>query len=336
MPPIAVVILNWNTAAGLREFLPQVLASTDPSLADVIVVDNGSTDASPRVLQEEFPAVTTLLYEENYGFAGGYNRALRWCASRGYPYTVLLNSDVAPAEGWLRPLYDYMEAHPRCGACQPKILSYRQPEMFEYAGASGGYIDRWGYPYCRGRILGTVEADRGQYDDAVNIDWATGAALMVRTALYIEAGGLDEAFFAHMEEIDLCWRIRLMGYSLAVVPRSAVFHLGGGSLPADNPRKTYLNFRNNLLLLYKNVPRPRRGRVLLVRRLLDTLAWAQFLVTARWGNARAVWRAHRHYARMRRQYAGYPAPGADLLAPRGSILCDYYLRRRRHFRPYKR
>lgn len=327
---IAVIILNWNTAEGLHEFLPQVIKATDPAEADVIVADNGSTDHSRQVLQQEFPEVKTLLFDQNYGFAGGYNRALRWAAEQGYEYAVLLNSDVAPARHWLRPMLDYMEAHRQCGACQPKILSYSHPEMLEYAGAAGGYIDRWGYPYCRGRLFDTVEADTGQYDDIVDVDWATGAALMVRTDVYERAGRLDEGFFAHMEEIDLCWRIRLMGYTVAVVPESRVRHLGGGSLAMGSPRKTYLNFRNNLLLLHKNLPSPRRARVLLVRRLLDAVAWGRFALTGQWAQCAAIWKAHRHFARMRRQY---PRNNyiPDLLSRHPSILWQYYIKGRRHF-----
>ena len=332
-PQCAVIILNWNGAALLREFLPSVVENTDAAYGRVIVVDNGSTDDSVCVLENEFPGVTLWKFSENYGFAGGYNRALEMADHQGFKYTVLLNSDVMTAPGWLEPLVTYLDEHPDAGAVQPKILSYKEPTMFEYAGASGGFIDRHGYPYCRGRILGTCETDNGQYDSIIPIFWATGAALTVRTSMYRRLGGLDEAFFAHMEEIDLCWRILLSGSNIYVVPKSVVYHLGGGSLPASNPRKTYLNFRNNLLLLHKNLPDSTRSRKLFVRRLLDTVAWARFVATFDFANASAVWRAHRDFAKMRKKYTSHPA--VDLLDERNdthrNILTDYYLLGRRTF-----
>ena len=326
MPKCAVIILNWNGARLLRQYLPSVVANTDPALATVIVADNGSTDESLTVLRDEFQSVTVWPFDTNHGFAGGYNLCLQRAAKEGYTYTVLLNSDVETPAGWLEPMLSYMESHPDVGACQPKLLSYSDREMFEYAGASGGFIDRNGYPYCRGRVFSVCERDNGQYDDVIDIFWATGACLLVRTELYLQVGGLDELFFAHMEEIDLCWRIQLAGYSLRVVPQSVAYHLGGGSLPAGNPRKTYLNFRNNLLLLHKNLPDSTRGRTLLWRRLLDTVAWAKFALTLDLKNAGAVWRAHRDFARMRKQYTTHP--DRDLLhtSPRRpNILTAFYL-----------
>ncbi|MBJ2187074.1 MAG: glycosyltransferase family 2 protein [Muribaculaceae bacterium] len=327
-PRVAVIILNWNGAKLLREYLPQVLAATNPDIARVIVADNGSDDDSRRILAEEFPQVETMLFERNYGFAEGYNRAL---AASPCPYTVLLNSDVAPVPGWIEPLYKFMESHPEAGACQPKLLAYLNRDSFEYAGACGGYLDRNGYPYCRGRIFDICEKDKGQYDTVAEVDWASGAALMVRTAAYIKAGGLDADFFAHMEEIDLCWRMRLQGWKLYAVPESVVYHLGGGSLPASNPRKTYLNFRNNLLMLHKNLPDSTRARTLLWRRLLDTVAWAKFVATLDWANARAIFKAHRDFAAMRKNYTEHPA--ADLLHHPGApdILTAFYLKGRKTY-----
>lgn len=322
MKPVAVIILNWNGEKLLREFLPSVITNTDAAIADVIVADNGSTDSSTALLAREFPQVKVLAFKENLGFAGGYNRALR---DTGYRYTVLLNSDVETPAGWLRPLHDFMEAHPEAGGCQPKILAYTDKSRFEYAGAAGGYIDRNGYPYCRGRIFATVEEDCGQYDTPAEVFWATGAALMVRTDLYNRLGGLDERFFAHMEEIDLCWRMQLAGWQQWCVPASHVYHLGGGSLPADNPRKTYLNFRNNLLLLHKNLPEADLRAALLRRRLLDTVAWARFIVTGDFANARAILKAHRDFRRMRRNYTSHPSKNL-LRAGRPDILTAYYLR----------
>lgn len=321
MKKVAVIILNWNGEKLLREFLPKVIENTNSEWAQVIVADNGSTDHSVEILKKEFPEVELLILDKNYGFAEGYNRAL---AATGYPYTVLLNSDVAPAPGWIEPLHEYMEAHPQVAACQPKILSYREPEYFEYAGACGGFLDKHGYPYCRGRFFANCERDEGQYERPLEVFWASGAALMVRTDLYLQAGGLDASFFAHMEEIDLCWRLQLAGHKIAVVPQSAIYHLGGGSLPADNPRKTYLNFRNNLLMMQKNLPRSSRGRKLFVRRLLDTAAWAMYIVTGKFAHASAILKAHRDFAKMRKNYD--TDPREDLLTGKVDILISYYLR----------
>lgn len=331
-PDTAIIILNWNGERLLNEFLPKVIENTDRARADIIVADNGSTDRSVEIIRQFEPDVKLLILDRNYGFAGGYNRAIE---RTRYKYTILLNSDVAPARGWNSALQDFMDANPDVGACQPKILSYTAlPErVFEYAGACGGFLDKNGYPYCRGRIFATTEPDRGQYDTPMPIFWASGAALMIRTDLYLSVGGLDEDFFAHMEEIDLCWRVLLLGNKIMSVPAAEVYHLGGGSLPASNPRKTYLNFRNNLLLLHKNLPDSVRGRKLLVRRLLDTLAWARFVVVLDFANAKAVFKAHRDFARMRRAYSVHPAvsllgsyPGTER-----NILTDYYLRGRRTF-----
>lgn len=322
---VSVIILNWNGAALLEEYLPSVVANTPADKAQVVVADNGSTDSSLQLLAERFPSVKVIRFPENYGFAEGYNRAL---ALTDTPYTVLLNSDVAVPQGWLEPLIDAMERDPQLGACQPKIISYRDRSRFEYAGAAGGFIDRNGYPYCRGRIFDVVEEDHGQYDTQIPVFWASGAALMVRTDLYRQVGGLDARFFAHMEEIDLCWRMQLAGYTIAAVPASEVYHLGGGSLPASNPRKTYLNFRNNLLLLHKNIPARDLRATLLRRRLLDTIAWAKFVATFDWANAAAVLRAHRDFRTMRRHYTAHPDSNL-LREPRQriNIILARYLRR---------
>lgn len=330
--PIAVIILNWNGAKLLQEFLPSVYKNTNSQLADVIVADNGSVDNSREVLQSEFPTVKTILFDENYGFAEGYNLAIKKCQE--YKYTVLLNSDVQVGENWLEPLYDYCEKHPDVAACQPKILSYKEPHKFEYAGAAGGFIDKLGYPYCRGRIFSTVEQDSGQYDtEPIDIMWATGAALFVRTNVYLSVGGLDKKFFAHMEEIDLCWRIHLAGYKIKAVTSGKVFHLGGGSLPASNPRKTYLNFRNNLLLLHKNLSRKDGKKLLFIRRLYDTLAFFMFVVKCDFKNAKAIIKAHMDFKKMRKEYISFPEknligvlPGSDC-----NIIIDYYLKGRKTF-----
>lgn len=328
--PVAVIILNWNGSRLLREYLPSVVATTDPAIGRVIVVDNGSDDDSLEVLRNEFPEVETIAFDKNLGFAAGYNKAIEMTR---YPYTVLLNSDVRTSQGWLKPLYDFMESHPEVGAIQPKLLSDSDPTSFEYAGACGGFIDRNGYPYCRGRIFADCERDNGQYDTVADIFWATGACLMVRSELYLRVGGLDSRFFAHMEEIDLCWRILLSDHSIKAVPDSKVYHLGGGSLPASNPRKTYLNFRNNLLMLHKNLPDSVRAPKLFKRRLLDTIAWAKFVATLDFKNAAAIVRAHRDFARMRREYNIHP--DRNLLGERPdtriNILTSYYLKRKRKY-----
>lgn len=326
--PVAVIILNWNGAHLLREYLPSVVKHTPQEIAEVIVADNGSTDDSLKVLAEEFPMVKVMAFDTNYGFAEGYNKALLATSNK---YTVLLNSDVAVKDDWLTPLYRFMETHEEYAGCQPKIRSYLRPEMFEYAGAAGGFIDCNGYPFCRGRIFAEVEHDRGQYDgDPIDIDWATGACLMVCTELYNRVGGLDKHFFAHMEEIDLCWRLRAEGYRLAAVTDAAVYHLGGGSLPAENPRKTYLNFRNSLLMLHKNLPQKRRGFMLIKRRLLDTLAWCMFMAKGDLANAKAILKAHHDFRTMRDNLYTRPSGTLDLpSAP--NLLTGYYLRGRRTY-----
>ena len=291
----SVIILNWNGAAMLRKYLPSVVAHTPE--AEVIVADNGSTDESPAVLKKEFPSVRTIVLDKNYGFAEGYNRAIEQVESE---YVVLLNSDVEVTAHWLAPLLDYMDAHAEVAAVQPKIRSDRQRAFFEHAGAAGGFINALGYPYCRGRILWSVEEDKGQYDTPVEVDWTSGACMCVRTKVYKECGGLDAAFFAHMEEIDLCWRMRNAGWHLVCLPQSTVYHLGGGALSYDSPRKTYLNHRNNLLMIYKNKKHP--FGVLFVRFFLDYAAACFYLLQGRWGACKAVFAARCDYHRMRRAY----------------------------------
>ena len=291
----SVIILNWNGAEMLRTYLPSVVANT--ANADVIVADNGSTDNSLEVLKTEFPTVKTILLDRNYGFAEGYNRAIDQVDSE---YVVLLNSDVETPEGWLRPLLEYMDAHAEVAAVQPKIRSWRKKDYFEHAGAAGGYLNALGYPYCRGRRVWGVEQDKGQYDTVVNIDWTTGACMCVRTQVYKDLGGLDASFFAHMEEIDLCWRMRNKGWKLACVPQSMVYHLGGGSLSYDNPRKAYLNHRNNLLMIYKNKQHP--YGVLFVRFFLDYAAACVYLLQGHPKSCKAVFEARRDYKRMRKAY----------------------------------
>ena len=294
---IAVVILNWNGAEMLRRFLPSVVEHSY-SLGEVIVADNGSTDESLEILQQEFPEVRTLVLDRNYGFAEGYNEAFRQLeiiAPQRYEYYLLLNSDVRVTADWLRPLHTYMEQHPEVAAAQPKLRAEWAHDTLEYAGAAGGYIDRYGYPFCRGRLLSVVEKDRGQYDDNASIFWATGAALLIRQSDWWDVGGLDGRFFAHNEEIDLCWRLRARGRGIVCIPESVVYHVGGGTLPQEHPRKTYLNFRNNLTMLFKNLPDAELKHVMRVRRFLDFVAFVQFLVKGDWANAKAVRKARRDF-----------------------------------------
>lgn len=325
MKKLGVIILNWNGLALLKEFLPTAARFTISPDADLIVADNGSSDDSVEWIRANHPEVKVIPFKENLGFSGGYNRAL---AETDYPYTVLLNSDVEVTENWYQPLLSFMETHEDVGAVQPKIRAARNKEYFEYAGAAGGYIDNLGYPYCRGRLFDIVEKDEGQYDgEPADVCWASGACLMVRSELYRRLGGLDEAFFAHQEEIDLCCRMIAAGYRVCALSDSIVYHVGGASLSMGNPRKTYLNFRNNLLLLHKNLP-PRRGkRLLLVRRLVDSLAFLMFAVKGDWGNARALLKAHRDFRKMRGNYKNLPAedrlrnlPGAD----RSALMMRYF------------
>ena len=337
MKQVAVIILNWNGAELLRRYLPTVIAGTDDAIADIIVADNGSTDDSLAVLEQDFPEVKVLKFDKNYGFAEGYNLAIEQTM---YPYTVLLNSDVRTPQGWLNPLLDYLEAHPDVGAVMPKLLHDCDDgkEKFDYAGAAGGYIDRHGYPFCRGRIFEYVEEDKGQYDDGPkSVFWATGACLMVRSQLYHDVGELDKDFFAHMEEIDLCWRIRLAGNELMMVPASHVYHLGGGSLSKSNPLKTYLNFRNNLLLLHKNLPRNEGKRLLFTRRLMDTLAFGMALGKFHFKDAGAIVRAHRDFRRMRKNYTSQPDVNLlkQLPEERVNIITAHYLRGVKRFTDLK-
>ncbi|MGL4853136.1 MAG: glycosyltransferase family 2 protein [Phocaeicola sp.] len=293
---VAVVILNWNGEAMLRRFLPSVVEHSSQDGVGVYVADNGSTDESRQLIHSDFPTVQWIQLPQNYGFAEGYNQALK---SIQATYVVLLNSDVEVTPNWLTPMVNYLENHSEVAACQPKILSERSRHSFEHAGAAGGYIDTYGYPFCRGRMFDEVELDQGQYDSVASLFWASGAALCIRLKEFQEVGGFDASFFAHMEEIDLCWRLRSRGRKIVCIPQSSVYHLGGGTLQPENPHKTFLNFRNNLLMLYKNLPDAEWKRVCLVRFLLDWLAFFVFLSKGEKGNALAVYKARRAFAQMR-------------------------------------
>ena len=299
MKKVAIVILNWNGCKMLRGYLPSVLQySRDEAM--VYVADNASTDDSLEMLRREFPEVKLILLEKNWGFAEGYNRALRQIEAE---YYLLLNSDIEVTHHWLTPMIEYLDIHEEVAACQPKLLSVFDKDRFEYAGASGGYLDRYGYPFCRGRIFETVELDDGQYDYQTDCLWATGAALMIRSKDYWEAGGLDGLFFALNEEIDLCWRLRIRGKRIVCLPESYVYHVGGGTLPKSNPMKTFLNFRNNLTMLYKCLPEEDLKPVMRWRWWLDYLAaWEMLILKRNMGDFKAVYRARRAFKRWRKEF----------------------------------
>lgn len=327
MKKTAVVILNYNGAGMLRLFLPSVIKYSPE--ASIYVADNGSSDESCDVVRNEFPAVKLMVLDHNYGFAEGYNRAL---AQVDEEYAVLLNSDVEVTRGWLSPMTQFLDSNPEVAACQPKLLSFKQKDFFEYAGAAGGFIDKWGYTFCRGRIFNTVERDSGQYDDTTDVFWATGAALMIRNEVYKNNGGLDGRFFAHMEEIDLCWRLRSRGYRIACVPQSHVYHVGGATLKKENPQKTYLNFRNNLLMIYKNASDCQLKKIMLFRKVFDNVAALKFLASGDYAAFKAVRKARRDFKAMRAGYDKARAENMKLAVTtripevlKSSILYKYYL-----------
>lgn len=293
-PKVAVVILNWNGLKYLQQFLPSVIASTWPNL-DIVVGDNGSTDDSLTYLRARYPEIKIIENNVNYGFTGGYNRVLSQVDA---DYYILLNSDVEVPAGWIEPMIEMMEADDNVAAAAPKIRSYGQKTHFEHAGAAGGFIDKHGYPFCRGRIFYEIEEDTGQYNTAGEIFWASGASLFIKKKHWDVSGGFDESFFAHMEEIDLCWRLKNMGYKVMYCPESEIYHVGGGTLNAENPFKTYLNFRNNLLLLRNNLPAGRAFWVICIRMWLDLLALFRFLSEGKRKDAWAVSKAHRSFLKM--------------------------------------
>jgi GT2 family glycosyltransferase len=285
---VAVVILNWNGKKFLEKFLPSLLANSSDQ-AEIIVADNASSDDSVEYLKSNFPGIRIIQHQKNFGFAKGYNLAL---AQVEADYFILLNSDIEVTPNWIQPVIELMESDALIAACQPKIRSYAEPQKFEYAGAAGGFIDKYGYPFCRGRMFLSIEEDNGQYDDTIEIFWATGACMFVRAGLFLQFGGLDEDFFAHMEEIDFCWRLKNEGYKIMYCPSSVVYHIGGGTLPKISWRKTYLNFRNNCILLYKNLPDNLLPEVFAKRLILDGIAALKFLITAGFKDFFAVSKAH--------------------------------------------
>jgi len=330
MPQVAVVILNWNGKRFLETFLPPLIEHTDADI-EIIVADNASTDNSVSFVQKQFPRIRIIQNPNNEGFARGYNLALKEVKA---DYYILLNSDVEVTDDWIHPIISLMESDPMIGACQPKIRSYHHRDEFEYAGAAGGYIDKYGYPFCRGRVFLTIEKDTGQYNDQVEISWATGACLFVRSDLFNQLGGFDDDFFAHMEEIDYCWRLHNYGYRVMYSPSSTVYHVGGGTLPKVSWRKTYLNFRNNFMLLYKNLPSSLLFKVFAVRLILDGVAAFKFLIQAGFKDFWAVAHAHISF------YAALPSlykkrkqlkHGSMKMMYRQNMVFEYYLRGKKHF-----
>ncbi len=332
---IAIVILNWNGVRLLRQFLPSVVKNSLNESTTIVVADNGSTDESLLVLRNEFPEVGILDLKQNFGFARGYNEALKQIDA---DYFVILNSDVEVTAGWLDSPIRLMENDSLIAAVQPKILAYHQKTHFEYAGAAGGFIDRFGYPFCRGRIFNEVEADNGQYDCISDIFWATGACMFVRASAFEDAGGFDADFWAHMEEIDLCWRLKNKGFRIVYTPESTVYHVGGGTLSYDNPRKLFLNFRNNLWLLYKNLPPKQLYVTLFLRMILDGIAALKLLTEFNVKGILAVLKAHYQFycslpvlkrKRKELKLKGYFDLPDQKLPP--SIVVQFYLRKRKWF-----
>lgn len=335
MATVSVVILNYNGRNFLQQFLPSVIRHT-PAEYQIVVADNASDDDSVEFVRGHYPAVKLILNATNGGFSKGYNEALKKIESK---YYVLLNSDVEVSDGWCEHVISEMEKDPKIAAAQPKVLSFQEKNRFDYAGAAGGYIDMFGYPFCRGRIFDEIEEDKGQYDDMREIFWATGACLFVRSDVYHKAGGLDEDFFAHMEEIDLCWRIRNMGYRILYIPQSRIYHVGGGTLSRLSPRKTYLNFRNNLFLLFKNHASSGFVVKMFFRIILDLVAALKFLSSGQFAHFTAVLKAHLSFLgdlgkfREKRKQIKSLITRYDTtcIYPR-SIVWDFFVKKRRTFK----
>lgn len=331
-PLVAIVILNWNGKKFLEQFLPSVVASTYHN-KKIIVADNASSDDSIAFLTKNYPQVSIIINPGNEGFARGYNLALKQVTA---DYYVLLNSDVEVTPAWIEPIISLMEADKKIAACQPKLLSHANKNQFEYAGASGGWMDKYGYPFCRGRIFEVCETDNGQYDSVQPCFWASGAAMFVRADLYHEQGGLDEFFFAHQEEIDLCWRLQLAGYFIYVQPSSIVYHVGGGTLPKGNSRKTFLNFRNNLVMLYKNLPRPSLFFILILRMMLDVVAAYKALFAGDGQSFFAIAKAHLHFFKwilFQQKQSLFPKERKHKAAGiyHGLIIWQYFMQKKNKF-----
>lgn len=327
--------MNWNGRNFLEKFLPTLLAHTQDPATEIIVADNDSSDDSVAFLTEKYKNLRLIRLERNHGFAGGYNETLRHVEAE---YYLLLNSDIEVTPGWLSPLVDHLDRHSDVAACSPILLDQQQRDMYEYAGAAGGYIDRYGYTFCRGRIFHTLEPYSGELKHPLEVFWTSGACMLIRSSLFREAGGFDAHFFAHMEEVDLCWRLKNRGHNLTVVPAAQVYHVGGGTLPKSNPFKTYLNFRNNLFLLYKNLPGEQLGPTLRKRMLLDGISALRFLLTLKFGDVKAILRAHRDFRKKKSDYMETRKQNAPFIKKtrhpemyNRSIVFDYFLAGRKYF-----
>jgi GT2 family glycosyltransferase len=332
----AIVILNWNGKSFLEKFLPSLIKNTPQDGSGIIIADNNSTDNSIEFLNKNYQNLRQIIFDKNYGYAGGYNKALDQIEAQ---YFVLLNSDIEVSENWLSPLIRLLDSDSKIAACQPKIKSFDQKTNFEYAGASGGFIDKFGYPFCRGRILDKTEADANQYNDIRDVFWATGACLVIRADLFKKVGGFDNDFFAHMEEIDLCWRLKNAGYRIVCNPESTVYHVGGGTLPNNSPFKLYLNFRNNLFLLYKNLPKGKLFSRLIPRMILDGLSAIVFLLKFEFSNYFAVLKAHIHFYmslkklhKKRNEILSKTINANHKEIYSKSIVIDYYVRKKKVFK----
>jgi GT2 family glycosyltransferase len=310
---VAIVILNYNGRYYLEKFLPNIVEYADGHA--IWIADNASTDHSLEWVNAHYPALNTLVISENKGYAGGYNEALKHISA---DYYILLNSDIEVTPNWIAPVISFMDSDIRIAACQPKIRAYDLPTHFEYAGAAGGFMDYLGYPFCRGRIFDTREEDLGQYDDERDVFWATGACLFIRSSAFHQASGFDESFFAHMEEIDLCWRLLNLKYRITYCGKSVVYHVGGGTLHKSNPRKTFLNYRNNLIMLFKNLPKGRRWKTVMIRLLLDGISSVRFMAAGAWPDVIAIVRAHFAFYRM--------IPGMVKQNPRTKFRAPLYYR----------
>jgi len=319
----AIVILNWNTRNHLETFLPFLIKYSTREDVDIIVADNGSTDDSAAFLKANYPQIRLILLDKNYGFAEGYNKALKEIEAE---YYIIINSDIEVTDNWIPPLIDLLESNSEIVACMPKLRSYFNRDYFEYAGAAGGFIDKYGYPFCKGRLFETIEKDEGQYDGNYQVFWATGACMVIKANKFHEVGGFDPYFFAHQEEIDLCWRLQNQGYKIYCTTQSVVYHLGGGTLPKSNPRKTYLNFRNNLVLLDKNLPRKVWYRILFIRLVLDGLAALKFMIGTHPGEFSAVFKAHMSFYQylFKKNSVKPPVQSLKLIYPK-SIVYQYYV-----------
>jgi GT2 family glycosyltransferase len=319
---IAVVILNWNGVKLLEQFLPSVIQYSPE--ATVYVADNASTDESIAFVKNNYPTIKIVQNKTNQGFAGGYNDALQHIDAEIY---ALVNSDIEVTENWLKPILDTFEAEPETAIIQPKILDFKKKDHFEYAGAGGGFIDQFGYPFCRGRIFDTLEKDNGQYNDKIEIFWASGACFFIRSAVYKELKGFDEDFFAHQEEIDLCWRTINRGYKIKYNSESTVYHVGGATLQQANPKKTFLNFRNSLLMLTKNLPQDALFKVLIIRMLLDGVAGVKFILEGRFAHCLAIIRAHFSFYRLfLRNYKKREKKQIEIYFKTKSIVYGYYVK----------